>query len=69
MSEKFNINQVKRSFALFQYRLFFLRHLCVCERCWSQLERADINRTCPLCRKPVQEVIKEMNNFNNHKYY
>jgi len=34
------------------------RHLCVCERCWSQLERADINRTCPLCRKPVQEVIK-----------
>lgn len=35
------------------------RHLCVCERCWRQLEVTnEHNSTCPLCRNPVQQVIK-----------
>jgi len=35
------------------------RHLCVCERCWRQLEATnEHNSTCPLCRNPVQQIIK-----------
>eukprot|EP00088_Acartia_fossae_P006271 TRINITY_DN12898_c0_g1_i1.p1 TRINITY_DN12898_c0_g1~~TRINITY_DN12898_c0_g1_i1.p1 ORF type:complete len:376 (+),score=45.57 TRINITY_DN12898_c0_g1_i1:73-1200(+) len=34
------------------------RHLCVCERCWEHLEASERGGSCPLCRKPVQQIIK-----------